>query len=492
MNILEALADPKLLGSAFKDASTWRPWLAFLAALFGLPMSEADADLFRQCTGRSALPTGPFSEAWLVCGRRAGKSFVLALIAVYLAVFRDYRAHLGPGERATIMVIAADRKQARVIMRYVKGLLAIETLVSLVENETAESVDLSNRVTIEVGTASYKSLRGAAGLADELAFWQGEDSAAPDTEILDALRPAMVTIPGAMLLCASSPYARRGALWSNFKRYYGSDDPNVLGWKAPTRTMNATVPQRVIDEARERDPAAAASEYEAEFRTDIGAFVDREALEACVETGVTVRAPLSGIRYTAFVDPSGGSSDSMTCAIAHKEGDRIVIDSVLERKAPFSPEAAVAEFAGTLKAYRISSVRGDRYGGEWPAERFHVHGIRNEPAKMNRSELYLSFLPLLNSGRLHLLDNHKMITQFVGLERRTARSGKDTIDHSPGGHDDLANVVAGVAALMGTARVVLNVSMDTARTFAAQMAQVGRKYAIGGDLGRSANIPEVW
>jgi hypothetical protein len=294
----------------------------------------------------------------------------------------------------------------------------------------------------------------------------------------------MVTIPGAMLLCASSPYARRGALWSNFKRYYGSDDPNVLVWKAPTRTMNATVPQRVIDEARERDPAAAASEYEAEFRTDIGAFVDRDALEACVATGVTVRAPLSGIRYTAFVDPSGGSSDSMTLAIGHSErgseGGRVIIDCILERKAPFSPEAAVAEFAGTLKAFRITRVTGDRYGGEWPAERFQVHGIRYEPADLNRSELYLAFLPLLNSGRLNLLDNPRLITQFVGLERRTARSGRDTIDHAPGAHDDLANAVAGVASLMGSAPVALNVSMDTARTFAAQMAQVGRKYAIGG------------
>ena len=34
--------------------------------------------------------------------------------------------------------------------------------------------------------------------------------------------------------------------------------------------------------------------------------------------------------------------------------------------------------------------------------------------------------------------------QLVGLERRTARSGRDTVDHTPGGHDDLANVVAGV------------------------------------------------
>ena len=53
----------------------------------------------------------------------------------------------------------------------------------------------------------------------------------------------------------------------------------------------------------------------------------------------------------------------MTLAIGHSEGDRVVLDCLLERKAPFSPEAAVAEFAGTLKAYHVSSVRGDRYGG---------------------------------------------------------------------------------------------------------------------------------
>ncbi len=124
-------------------------------------------------------------------------------------------------------------------------------------------------------------------------------------------------------------------------------------------------------------------------------------------------------------------------------------------------------------------MKGDRYGGEWPAERFQVHGIRYEPAELNRSDLFLSFLPLLNSGRLDLIDNQRMITQFVALERRTARSGRDSIDHAPGGHDDLANAVAGCAALMGTARPVLNISMDTARTFAAQMAQVGRKYGTG-------------
>ena len=66
-----------------------------------------------------------FNEAWLVCGRRAGKSAMMALIAVYAATFRSYEKYLSRGERATIMVIAADRKQARVILRYVAGLLEL-------------------------------------------------------------------------------------------------------------------------------------------------------------------------------------------------------------------------------------------------------------------------------------------------------------------------------------------------------------------------------
>src|ERR1700690_2292196 len=107
VTILKALEDRRLFASVLRDKATWRPWRAFLAALFGLGMSDAEADLYRQCTGRAAPPIAAFAEAWLICGRRAGKSFVLALIAVFLAAFRDYRPYLGPGERATIVVIAA-------------------------------------------------------------------------------------------------------------------------------------------------------------------------------------------------------------------------------------------------------------------------------------------------------------------------------------------------------------------------------------------------
>jgi hypothetical protein len=193
-------------------------------------------------------------------------------------------------------------------------------------------------------------------------------------------------------------------------------------------------------------------------------FVSREIIEACVSTGVTVRSPLDSVNYRAFVDPSGGSNDAMTLAISHHEGNRAILDCVLERKAPFNPDAVTWEFSQTLKSYRISMVTGDRYAGEWPRERFSAHGITYQPAEMNRSELYLAFLPLLNSGRVDLLDNARMVAQFVGLDRRSSRSGRDSVDHAPGAHDDVANAVAG--ALVTKLDEPMNVTDEFMHDFA--------------------------
>jgi hypothetical protein len=123
---------------------------------------------------------------------------------------------------------------------------------------------------------------------------------------------------------------------------------------------------------------------------------------------------------------------------------------IRERKPPFSPEAVVEEFTSLMKQYRCSKVYGDRYGGEWPREQFTKRGVFYEPAEKPKSELYRDLLPLLNIGAVDLLDNERLKQQLVMLERRTSRGGRDSIDHPPGGHDDVANAVAG--ALVTTFR----------------------------------------
>jgi hypothetical protein len=239
----------------------------------------------------------------------------------------------------------------------------------------------------------------------------------------------MATIPDSLLICASSPYSRTGALWDAYRRYHGKDNAPVLVWRAPTVVMNPSVPSRVIEEAYEADPASAAAEYGAEFRTDVETFVSREAVEACVAFGVRERPPAPDEYYSAFVDPSGGSADAMTLAIGHRQDDVVIIDAVRERRPPFSPDDVVTEFSALMKSYRVSKVSGDRYAGEWPRERFRDRDIGYEPAEKPKSDLYRDLLPLINAKRLDLIDDKRLQAQLCGLERRTSRAGKDSIDH---------------------------------------------------------------
>jgi hypothetical protein len=257
----------------------------------------------------------------------------------------------------------------------------------------------------------------------------------------------MATIPGAMLICASSPHARKGALWDAYRRHFGVEGAPLV-WQAETRAMNPTVPQVLVDEAMERDPASASAEFGARFRTDIEGFVRREVVEGCVSAHVRERPPQSSFTYRAFVDPSGGSADSMTMAVGHMSEEVAVVDAVRERRPPFSPEQVVADFCALLRSYGVSEVTGDRYGGEWPREQFRKHGVEYRLAERNRSELYRTMLPRLNSGTIDLIDDDHLVNQIVGLERRVARAGRESIDHAPGGHDDVANAVAGVADLL--------------------------------------------
>jgi hypothetical protein len=442
----EALESPAYFGTLLAGES-WKPWQALLIAIVGEALTDEERVVFKTLTGRDSEPLEPVEEFWAAIGRRGGKTRATAVLAAYLAACVDHRGSLAPGERGVIPLLAASVQQAASAFAFVEGIFTVApNLKDLVDGATSDTLSLTTGIDIQVRPASFRTIRGitaVAAICDEIAFWRSDDSANPDKEILKALRPSLATT-GGPLIAISSPHAKRGELYGTFKRHFGpSGDPLVLVAKAPSRAMNPTLPQRVIDRATEADPEAASAEYGAEFRGDLEVFVSRETIEACVTTGVTVRSPIAGVTYRGFVDPSGGSNDAMTLSVAHKEGNRSVLDCVLERKAPFSPDAVVSEFSQTLKSYGVSKVTGDRYAGLWPRERFQVHGITYEPAEMNRSELYLAFLPLLNSGRVDLLDNPRMVSQFCGLERRTSRAGRDTVDHAPGAHDDICNAVAG-------------------------------------------------
>jgi hypothetical protein len=212
---------------------------------------------------------------------------------------------------------------------------------------------------------------------------------------------------------------------------------------APTRALNPTIDQSIVDRALAEDPAAARAEWLAEFRSDISGWLPSELIEAAVDKGITVRPPHPAFEYAGFADPSGGARDSFTCGIAHHEGETAVLDCLVEIRPPFDPAAATAQIAAVLKQYRVHSVVGDRYGAQWVVSAFDQNGIHYKHSERDRSAIYADALPLFTSGKARLLDNRKLVSQFSSLERKTSSMGRDKIDHGPGGHDDLCNSAAG-------------------------------------------------
>lgn len=449
VSLRTALNDPGLLGSILAGP-TWQAHRVCSIAAFGEPLDDDERKLFKQLTHRDHEPDQPVEQYVAVVGRRGGKSRCAATLAAYIAGLCQH-PNLVPGETGILLIIAQDQRTADVILDFCDAAFrASPILRQLIRQRTARSLILTNNIEIEVRASDFRRLRGPtyiAVIADELAFWYGDGSANPDAEILTAVKPGLGTTGGPLFLL-SSPYARHGELWKVYNKHFGpAGDPLVLVAQGSTATFNPSYSERVIARAYEHDTASAAAEYGAQFRSDLEAFVSLEAVTACVSKYTIERKPLRGTSYVGFVDPSGGSSDSMTLSVGHYDPAKevAVIDCLREFKPPFSPEQVVSEFAVCLRSYYLSACGGDRYAGEWPREQFSKFGINYIPAEKPKSDLYRDLLPLLNSRRVDLLDNPKLIGQLVSLERRTARGGRDSIDHPPSAHDDLANVVAGVA-----------------------------------------------
>jgi hypothetical protein len=455
ITLRRALSDNKLLGRALPGDS-WRAWKILLIACAGERLSDTEREIFCKLTGRAREPGKMVHEFIGIIGRRGGKSRAIAAWLCWIAALCDHRSTLSPGERGVCLCISRDQRVAKIILGYVEGILADSPLLErMIRNRTADTVELSNRITIEVRPCSYKTLRGptfVAVAADEAAFWfTSADYENPDVEVLAAVRPGLLTSHGPLAV-VSSAYAQHGVVWDAFRRDYGPDgSPGILVAKGTSRELNPSLPLAEINRELERDPVRNRAEYLSEFRSDVEGFIPRAVVEACVGDYVELE-PRNGIIYWCFVDAASGSEkgDSYAMVIGHKEDGRIVVDAVREAIPPFSPAAVTTDILLPLcRAYHVVKIFGDNFAGEYPKEHVRKAGLQYELWSQHRSELYRdALLPSLNSKLIKLPSIDRLINQCCSLERSTSRSGRDEISHGPHSHDDVINAVAGVAAVV--------------------------------------------
>ena len=448
MNIIEVIESEKLFRPLFGNITTWGAWFSYLKALFALDSpTRHELATFKELSQTAEWPVQAYRESYVVAGRRSGKSTIVAVIAVFLALFRDWKAVLSKGETGYIFIIAVNKSQAGIIRDKVEALLDLQPAFRrMVRRVRQDEIELTNGITIAIKPASFRSSRGFTILCcilEELSFWRYEEAAIPDIEIVRALRPSVVR--GGLMIGISSPWAKSGFLYEQVMKYRGVRGGPLI-WIAPTERMNPTYDKEKIAEAYAKDPVSASTEYGAEFRSDTSNYCDADVIDACVAHGRHQLAYRAGMEYVSFVDASGGRSDSFTMAIAHREKGKVVLDVAVEKVPPFRPEDVIEEFSKTLRVYNLREAVSDRYAGELLVSPFRTQGIEIRNSERTKSELYLELLPLLLNGKVELLDNGRLVAQLKALDRKVRGGGKDQVDNFHG-HDDLANSAAGASVL---------------------------------------------
>jgi tetratricopeptide (TPR) repeat protein len=452
-----------------------------LKAIYGLPMAgEEELAMFCQCTGRLSYGPGEkLSEVTIIAGARSGKdSRIAAPIALYEAIYGEYQ--ISRGEPVVVPLVAQDGDGAGIAFSYIKSYAHRPRINVHVDNELSRELWVRNvhaeaalsptereedpeaaRVTIRCFACSAKSIRGwsiPAGIMDEVAFFRVEGGANADEKVQTAIRRGGVALPRQALVKISTPYLKGGVLWDDIDEFYGEEnaaharEAGALVWRASTTLMNPAITEARLkrERAGKRRSKTARVEYDAEFAEDVSTFLALELLEAAVVKGRRELPPVSGTRYMAAVDPTGGGADAFTLAIVHAEWRgprRVMVQDVLRgwsrpRGEKLDLKATVAEIAAVLKRYGLYKAFGDRYAGQWPVQEFRDNTVVYEQAERDKSSAYQEFEPWVTTGGIELLDHEQLLHEAALLEKRLKPGGKKpTIDHPKGAHDDYANAI---------------------------------------------------
>jgi hypothetical protein len=251
------------------------------------------------------------------------------------------------------------------------------------------------------------------------------------------------------LIGISTPYRKLGLLHQKHRDNYGIDTgDDILVVQGPTTLFNPSLSAREIASQMKADPTAAGAEWLAEFRGDLSAFLSDELIERAVDYARPIELlPMTNTYYKAFVDASGGTgADSYCLGIAHMAGKNFVLDLCYGTPpgVSFDPDEITKQYAAVCKRFGISTVIGDHYSAGWVLNSWKKTGVTYVQSLVFKSQIYLETAPLFSAGLIRIPDHPKLIRELRLLERRTHRSGKDTVDHGKTGHDDYANATCGV------------------------------------------------
>lgn len=461
----------ELFGGLSPKDKSWFAWSVLMKVYDGIGLNRAESKFFREVSGGLEHEKGKrWPQNWmLIIGRGGGKTRFISRIIPYRAL--TFKNALHPGQKAENTIIAPSLTAGMTGFEYVEGMLEDNEVLygqlapehvgsnPIIKNSQMARMNFKNRTMIRLTAVTRISGRGRSIytlVMEEAAHFKTEGRFS-DEEVYKSARPAMGRFgTDSMCFVITTPWTKDGLVWKVFKKYYGVENNRWLVIRGTTKQFNPLISDEFLSQEESDDPLYFQREYLADFVDAIAAAFSADAIEDCTITGRSALPPKFGAQYFGYVDPASLSqsagakfNDEFVSGVAHCERGKVIIDAY-KSFAPeqngkrYLPDDAISESIELFSRYGVHEVKGDHFASGYIEPKFVQAGFAFEPIKLSKSDLYVEMMPMLNDGNIELLDCEYTNSQLKRLERRRGRNGRDRIDHVDKGHDDRANMVAGL------------------------------------------------
>jgi hypothetical protein len=390
----------------------------------------------------------PHKNKIIVCGRRSGKSQMIAGELIRGAISKQYPKQI---------LVAPSYKQAIIVFDKIIELMTqggVYDDIHKIQQSPTPKITFKNFTTINFGSADNPdSLRGDyydRVFKDESAFIKrGADN---------ALKP-LTYDKGAPVWETTTPMGK-GEVWEKWLRGLNPKDDNDKNYGCfhynykdnPYLSEDGVKEiERDIEEYGESSVYVQCEIY-GNFIEDRDVYFKRELVENCIDKEIV----LGNVRhlskkYYLGIDVAGEGEDESVFITIEYDGDilKIYDISYFEKNKP-------REIVGMVKMldekYNYNLIRIDKTAiGEGPEDwlketlggglydDMRVEGIRfSQTSKM---DMYSNLKKIMNQGKLRIPNHRKLIFQLCDFRYEVTSNGLK-LHHSEKGHDDYCDALA--------------------------------------------------
>jgi len=418
-----------------------------------------DADVVCELFGGiSTIPGMARRLAVLRLGRGSGKTTLASAFALYTMLTADC-SQAGPGDMPAVITIAPTKRTAQLSVSMAMSFVEqSDELRPIVLHANSEGFSLRRHDGRRVQFRALPKSRGGAAargmsilgaIFDEAEFLPNEELAAAavtDRELVQSITPRLMRSGRIWLI--STPWPTMSLAGELFDANFGRPT-TALCARAPTLVMRDYDPDWAerIESERLRDPANAAREFDCINVSSGAAFFDAEQIQAAVFRGPLV---YSGSRKTSVGTDAAFKGDSSTLVAVERQGDRLVVVRVEERRPskdePLAPSKVVGEFAAIAKSLDAHELVCDGHYIESIRELAATSGVQAILGPMNvrgKERVHIYVRDLLREGKLVLPDHPKLLAQLRAVRSREQPGGGMSIasDRTAAGHGDLVSAL---------------------------------------------------